>query len=164
MELLKPEIGLIFWTAVIILLIFFLLSKFAWKPILQALGDRERRIDTALRTADKTREDMNNLKSQHEELLRQAREERSAILKEAKDAKDAIIAEAREKAKLEGNKMIMEAKREIENQKMAALVEVKNQVGNMVIEVSEKVLQRELHEKKDQMRYIDELLDKSKLN
>ena len=121
-------------------------------------------VDRRRPTAERTRDEMNQMKSQHEELLRQAREERSMILREAKEAKDAIIGEAREKAKLEAGKAITEAKREIENQKMAALVEVKNQVGNMVIEVSEKVLQRELHEKKDQMRYIDELLDKSKLN
>jgi len=93
------------------------------------LNDREKHIDDALKTADKAREDMASMKSEHESLLRQAKEERSQILKEAKEIKDSIITEARDKAKEEGAKLIAEAKREIDNQKMAALIEVKNQVG-----------------------------------
>ena len=164
MELLKPELGLIVWTAVIFLIVLYLLTKFAWKPILNALNDREKHIDDALKSADRAREEMANMKSEHESLLKQAKEERSQILKEAKEIKDSIINEAKDKAKEEGAKLIAEAKREIDNQKMAALIEVKNQVGNMVIEVSEKILQRELHNKDEQMKYINSVLEKSKLN
>src|SRR6185295_384095 len=112
MELLKPELGLIFWTAVIFLTVFFMLKKFAWKPILKALDDREKTISDSLQTAERTKKEMAELKSQHEQLLNEARQERSMILKEAKDIKDSIIAEARDKAKIEGSKMIEEAKRE----------------------------------------------------
>src|ERR1700753_4037504 len=120
MELLKPELGLIFWTALIFIVVLFLLPKSAWKPILKALDDREKTIDDALKTAERTKEEMAKLNAEHEKLLNEARQERSQILKEAKDMKDAIINEARDKAKVEGSKLIEEAKREIENQKMAA--------------------------------------------
>ena len=164
MELLKPELGLIFWTAVIFITVFFLLKKFAWKPILQALDDREKTISDSLQTAERTKLEMAAMKSQHEALLNEARQERSLILKEAKDMKDAIIGEARDKAKVEGAKMIEEAKREIDNQKMAAIIEVKNAAGNLVLEVSEKILRRELSNKDEQLKYINTLIQQSKLN
>ncbi|HAP01907.1 MAG TPA: ATP synthase F0 subunit B [Bacteroidetes bacterium] len=164
MELLKPELGLIFWTAVIFLTVFFLLRKMAWKPILKALDDREKTISDSLQTAERTKQEMATMKSQHEALLNEARQERSAILKEAKDMKDAIINEARDKAKAEGARMIDEAKREIENQKMAAIIDVKNAAGELVLEVSEKILRRELSGKDDQKKYINTLIEQSKLN
>lgn len=164
MELLKPELGLIFWTALIILVVYFLLSKFAWKPILDALKARETHIDNELKTAEKVRLEMSQMKSQHEELLRQAKEERSQILKEAKETKDAIINEAKEKAREEAAKLLAEAKKEIDNYKMAALIEVKNDVGNMVVELSQKILQRELHNKEEHLKYVNSVLEKSKLN
>jgi len=164
MELLQPELGLMFWTTLIVLIIFWLLSKFAWKPIITALSEREKHIDEALKSADRARAEMANMKSEHESLLKQAKEERSLILKEAKDMKDSIINEAKDKAKTEGAKLIAEAKKEIDNQKMAALIEVKNEIGNMVLEVSQKILQRELNNKDEHMKYVNSLLEKSKLN
>lgn len=164
MELLTPELGLVFWTTLIILIIFWLLSKYAWKPILKALNEREKHIDDTLQTAVRTKAEMANMKSEHETLLKQAKEERALILKEAKEMKDSIINEARDKAKAEGAKLIAEAKKEIDNQKMAAMIEVKNHVGNMVVELSEKVLQRELNNKDEHNKYVNSLLEKSKLN
>ena len=164
MELLKPELGLIFWTAIIILVVYLLLSRFAWAPILNALQAREKHIDDELKTAERVRLEMSQMKSQHEDLLRQAKEERSQILKEAKETKDAIVNEAKEKARLEAAKLIAEAKKEIDNHKMAALIEVKNEVGNMVVDLSQKVLQRELNSKEEHLKYINSLLEKSKLN
>ncbi len=164
MELLKPELGLIFWTALIILVVYFLLSKFAWKPILDALKARESHIDNELKTAEKVRVEMSQMKSQHEDLLRQAKEERSQILKEAKETKDAIVNEAKDKAREEASKLLAEAKKEIDNYKMAALIEVKNDVGNMVVELSQKILQRELSNKDEHLKYVNSMLDKSKLN
>ncbi len=164
MELLKPELGLIIWTTIILLSLIFILTKFAWKPILKGLNDREKTIADTLNTAEKTKLEMAAMKSQHEALLNEARQERSLILKEAKDMKDAIIGEARDKAKSEGAKMIEEAKREIENQKMAAIIDVKNAAGNLVLEVSEKILRRELNNKDEQVKYINTLIEQSKLN
>lgn len=164
MDLLKPDLGLIFWTAVIFLAVLFLLTKFAWKPILKALDEREQHINDTLQTAERTRQEMASMKSQHEQLLNEARQERSQILKEAKDIKDSIISEAREKAKIEGNKMIEEAKHEIENQKMAAIIEVKNAAGTLVLDISEKILRRELSNKEEQVKYIGTLVKEAKLN
>lgn len=164
MELLKPELGLIVWTTIILLSLIFILTKFAWKPILKGLNDREKTIAEALNTAEKTKLEMASMKSEHEKLLNEARQERSLILKEAKDMKDAIIGEARDKAKIEGAKLIEEAKREIDNQKMAAIIEVKNAAGNLVLDVSEKILRRELNNKDEQVKYINTLVEQSKLN
>jgi len=145
--LLQPDLGLFFWTTVIVLVVFFLLKKFAWKGILKALDDRESKINEALQTAERTRQEMTAMKSEHEKLLNDAKAERSAILKEAKDLKDQIIAEARVAAKAEQSRIVGDALKEIENQKMAAMTEIKNSVGSLVIEVSTKVLGRELKEK-----------------
>ena len=164
MELLKPELGLIFWTAVIFLTTFFLLRKFAWKAILKGLNDRENKIDDALKTADSMKREMANMKSEHEKLLTEAKQERSLILKEAKEAKEQIIAEARNKAKSEGAKLLEEARREINNQKMAAITEVKNAAGQLVLQVSEQVLRHELAHKGEQEKFIAQEITKAKLN
>jgi len=164
MQLLTPGLGLIFWTALIFLVVLFILKKYAWKPILQALDDRENTIDNALKTAERTKEEMANLKSEHEALLQQAKQERMVILKEAKDVKDQIIGEARVKAKEEAAKIMEEARNDIENRKMEAITAVKNAVGNMVVGIAEKVLLRELKEKKSQEEYINELISQTKLH
>src|SRR5215212_11541206 len=135
MELLTPSFGLIFWTLLAFIIVFFILKKFAWKPILKALNDREKGIADSLETADRVRAEMSQLKSENEELLAQAREERGVMLKEARETKDRIINEAKEQAKIEANKIIIEAQQQINAQKMAALTDVKNQVGKLVVEV-----------------------------
>ena len=164
MQLLTPDLGLFFWNLLAFAIVFFILKKFAWKPILKSLKERETGIADSLAMAEKVRGEMAELKSENEALLAQAREERSLMLKEARDAKDKIINEAREKAKADANKIILDAQASIETQKMAALTEVKNQLGNMVIEVSEKILRRELSNKGEQEAFINQLSKEVKLN
>jgi len=164
MQLLTPDLGLFFWNLLAFLIVFFLLKKFAWKPILSSLKTREEGIADSLATAEKVRAEMAQLKNENEALLAKAREERALLLKEARDTKDKIINEAKEQAKLEANKIITDAQAAIEQQKMAALTDVKNQVGNMVVEISEKILRRELSAKTEQENYIKQLANEVKLN
>jgi len=159
MDLLLPGFGLLFWTLVAFGIVFFILKKFAWKPILYSLDQRERTIADSLATAEKVKAEMAMLKSENEALLAQAREERAHMLKEAKETKDRIINEAKEQAKTEANKIITEAGHAISNQKMAALTDVKNEIGNMVIEIAEKVIRKELANKSEQESYIRKLAD-----
>lgn len=164
MDLLIPSFGLIFWTLLAFLIVFFILKKFAWKPILQSLREREQSISDSLATAEKVRAEMAQMRSENEALLAKAREERGQLLKEARDTKEKIINEAREQAKLEAAKIISDAQAAIEQQKMAALTDVKNQVGQLVIEVSRKVLRRELSQPAEQEKYIRQLAEDLKLN
>jgi F-type H+-transporting ATPase subunit b len=162
--LLKPEFGLLIWTLVAFLVVFFILKKFAWPAIVKGLKDREQGIADALATAEKVKAEMSQMKSEHEALLAQAREERAQMLKEARETKEKIINESKDVAKVEANKIITEARAAIEAQKMAAITDVKNQVGKMVIEVSEKILRRELKDKNDQETHIRGLVNEVKLN
>jgi F-type H+-transporting ATPase subunit b len=164
MELLLPSLGLIFWTLLAFIIVFLILKKFAWKPILESLNERERTIADSLSTAEKVKREMIQLKSENEALLVKAREERALMIKEAKDTSDRMISEAKEKAKGEYDRIISDAHSAIEQQKNAALVDVKNQVGNLVIEVAEKVLRRELSNKTEQEKYIMKLAGEVKLN
>jgi F-type H+-transporting ATPase subunit b len=164
MELLTPGIGLVFWTLVAFLIVFFILRKFAWKPILESLKEREMGIATAISSAEKMRVEMANMRNENEALLAQAREERAGMIKEAKDLSNKMLQESKEKAKVEYDKIIADAQLAIQQQKNAALTEVKNQVGQLVIEVSEKVLRRELANKAEQEGFIKQLAENVKLN
>jgi F-type H+-transporting ATPase subunit b len=164
MELLTPELGLLAWNFVAFLILLIILRKFAWKPILKSLKERETGIADSLATAERVKAEMAQLKSENEALLAKAREERAQLLKEARDTKDRIIAEAKEQAKVEANKIIIDANAAIQQQKMAALTDVKNQVGALVIEVAEKILRRELNDKSQQEKYIKQLAEEVKLN
>ncbi|HET9431579.1 MAG TPA: F0F1 ATP synthase subunit B [Chitinophagaceae bacterium] len=164
MKLLTPEIGLLFWTLLAFLIVFFILKKMAWPAIIKGLRDRENSISESLATAERVKAEMAQLQSENEALLAKAREERALLLKEARETKDRIISEAKEQAKLEANKIVTEAQAAISSQKMAALTEVKNQVGKLVIEVSEKVLRRELGSRDAQEAHIKGLVDEVKLN
>jgi len=162
--LLKPEFGLLIWTLLAFLIVFFILKKFAWPVILKGLKDRQQSIADSLSTAEKIKAEMSMMKSENEALLAMAREERALMMKEARETKDKIINEAKEQSKIEANKIIADAQAAINTQKMAALTEVKNQVGKLVIEVSEKVLRRELGNKEAQEAHIKGLVDDVKLN
>jgi F-type H+-transporting ATPase subunit b len=164
MRLLTPEFGLIIWTLLAFIIVLVILKKFAWKPILNSLKERETTIADSLSTAERVKAEMSQLKSENEALLAKAREERAQLLKEARDTKDRIISEAKEQAKIEANKIVLDAQAAIQQQKMAALTDVKNQVGTLVIEVAEKVLRRELGNKSEQESYIKQLADEVKLN
>jgi F-type H+-transporting ATPase subunit b len=164
MDLLIPSFGLIIWTLLAFLIVFFILKKFAWKPILSSLKERETTIADSLASAERMKAEMAQFRSENEALLAKAREERSQLLKEARDTKDKIIAEAKEQAKTDANKIVADAQAAIQQQKMAALTDVKNQVGNLVIEVAQKVLRKELSNTAEQENYIRDLTKEVKLN
>lgn len=164
MELLQPSIGLLVWTLIAFIIVFLILRKFAWKPILHSLHEREENIAQSIATAQQVRAEMTQLKAENENLLAKAREERAIMIKDAKDTGDKMISDAKERAKNEYDRIMRDASAAIEQQKMAALTDVKNQVGNLVIEVAEKVLRRELSNKAEQETFIRKLADDVKLN
>ena len=164
MELLQPSLGLLFWTLIAFIIVFLILRKYAWKPILNSLNEREKTISDSLATAERVKAEMALLKSENEALLASAREERAGMIKDAKNISDKMISDAKEKAKGEYDRILKDAHSAIEQQKMAALVDVKNQVGNLVMEVAEKVLRRELGNKPEQEKYIMQLAEDVKLN
>jgi F-type H+-transporting ATPase subunit b len=164
MELLLPSLGLFFWGLLAFLVVFFILRKAAWGPILSTLNDREKGIADSIASAEKVRAEMAALKNENEQILAQAREERSAILKEAKEAKDKIVAEAANEARAKADTILSEARQQIQNEKMAALTAIKNDVGALVVEVTEKVLRKEMSDKKSQESYIAQLASGIKLN
>jgi F-type H+-transporting ATPase subunit b len=164
MQLLTPSLGLLFWTLLAFLIVFFILRKFAWTPILNSLNEREKGIADSLETAERVKREMAQLKNENEALMARAREERAVMLKEARETKDRIINESKEQAKVEASKIIAEAQQAIEAQKMSAITEVKNQVGKLVVEVTEKVLRRELSSPEAQEAHIKEMVQDVKLN
>ena len=164
MQLLTPDLGLLIWTLLAFLIVFFLLKKFAWPAIIKGLNERETNIANSIASAEKIKLEMAQLKNDNEALLTKAREERAILLKEAKETKDKMINDAKEEAKAQAAKILTDAQASIHQQKMAALTEIKNQVGNLVIEVSEKVLRRELNNKQDQEGYIKQLAEEAKFN
>jgi F-type H+-transporting ATPase subunit b len=164
MKLLTPELGLLIWTLLAFLIVFFILKAKAWPAIIKGLRDREQGITNALETAERVKAEMAQLKSENEALLATAREERAQILKEARETKDRVINEAKEQAKVEANKIITEAQAAINVQKMAALTDVKNQLGKLVIEVTEKILRKELSGRDAQEAHIKDLVAEVKLN
>ncbi len=164
MNLLTPEFGLLIWTLLAFLVVFFILGKFAWPAIVKGLKQREQSIADSLATAEQVKAEMAQMKSENEALLAKAREERAQMLKEARETKDRIIGEAKEQAKVEANKIITEAQAAINTQKMAALTEVKNQVGKLVLETTEKVLRREFADKKVQEQHLQSMINDIKLN
>ncbi len=164
MKLLLPEFGLLIWTLLAFLIVFFILGKYAWPAIVKGLRDRESGITDALATAERVKAEMAQLKSENEALLAQAREERALMLKEARDTKDKIINEAKEQAKAAADKILTDAQVMIEQRRMAALIEVKNEIGMIVVEISEKILRRQLDNLPEQEKYIKHLAEEVKLN
>lgn len=162
--LVSPDPGLFIWSTVAFLILFFLLSKFAWKPIVKALDERERSIEDALSKAEMAKAEMAKLINENEDLLKEARLERDSILKEAKEIKDQIINDAKDQAKTEGAKLIEKAKDEITNQKLAAMAEIKNQVSSLSLAIAEKVLRKQLDDHDKQQALVNDLLKEVKLN
>jgi F-type H+-transporting ATPase subunit b len=159
MELIQPGLGLIFWMTLSFGLVLFILAKYAWKPILKSLREREETIDQALHAADKAREEMQQLKFDNELLLREAKNERDAILNEARKIREKMIEEARTKANEEAQRIVENAKERIENEKMAAITELKNQIALLSIEIAEKLIREELSHDNKQEALIKKMLD-----
>ncbi|HZY39772.1 MAG TPA: F0F1 ATP synthase subunit B [Mucilaginibacter sp.] len=164
MDLVSPNPGLILWTAISFLILLFILGKYAWKPILKAVSDRENSIESALLKADAVREEMARLTSENEALLKQARAERDSILAEATKVKNQIIYDAKEAAQKEGARQIEIARIEINSQKAIAMADVKNQVASLSIEIAEKVLRKQFEDSKKQDEMVKELLKEVKLS
>lgn len=156
--LIEFSYGLIFWMTVSFLTVLFILAKFAWKPILKGLKDRETSIADALNEAKKAREEMTALNARNEELMREAREERELLLKEARDIRDREIAEAKSKAKAEADALLARARTDIQNEKNAAITEMKNQVAELSILVAERILREKLDSSAAQQSLVDKVM------
>ncbi|MDA9616658.1 F0F1 ATP synthase subunit B [Flavobacteriaceae bacterium] len=152
------SIGLFFWQTIIFILLIFLLKKFAWKPILDAVNEREEGIKNALLSAEKAKEEMASLQSDNEQTLKKARSERDLLLKEAREIKQQIIDESKNEAKSEAKKIISQAQETIQNEKNAAIVDLKNQVAGLSIDIAEKVLKEKLSDDKTQMKLVKDLV------
>ena len=164
MELVTPEIGLIFWTTVVFSLLLVVLKKYAWKPILSAVDERNKSIEDALKAADKAKEEMLSLNAGNERILMEAKKERDILLKEGRKIKDSIIAEAKDKAKVDAEKILTTAKEQIINEKMKAITELKNQVANLSIEIAEKILKSELQDLNKQKELVTTAIANKDLN
>ena len=158
MELVTPALGLIFWTTVVFLLLLLLLKKFAWKPILSAVEERNNLINDSLQAAEKARDEMSELNSNNEKIIAQAKLDRDNLLKEAREMKSQIISQAKDQAALEAEKLVNSAKEQISNEKMKALTELKNHVADLSIEMAEKVLSNELSDASKQKELINRSL------
>ena len=159
-----PNPGTIFWMVIIFGIVAFILKKFAWKPILNALKEREESIANALNSAEEAKKEVAGLKADNEKIIAEARKERDVILREAKDLKEKIIAEAKEKATLETQKSIEHARAQIESEKITAINDIKKQVAELSVMIAEKVIKKELENKGEQEKMVDGLVDDIKLN
>lgn len=164
MDFLIPGTGLIFWQLVTFLLVLFLLSKFAWKPIMASLREREDSIESALRMADQAKLEMQALKSDNEKLLAEARVERDRILRDASEAGKAMLEEAKQRASDEGTRLIENAREAIGNEKKAALTEVKNLAAQLSIEIAERILKHELRDPAAQQALVNDYIKEVNLN
>ena len=164
MELITPGPGLIFWMTLAFLFLVFVLGKFAWKPILQMLKERETSISEALNAANKAREEMKQLQFSNEQLLQDAKNERDVILNEARKIRDKLIEEARIKASEEASRIVESAKASINNEKMAAMTDLKNQIAESSLNIARFILKRELADPAKQEEYVQELLREVKIN
>jgi F-type H+-transporting ATPase subunit b len=164
MKLVTPDLGLVIWMSLTFLTVLFLLSKFAWKPILKMIKDREESIEGALQSAEKAKQEMVRLQSNNENLLREAQLEREAMLKAARDAKDAMINDAKATAKAEADRMISLAREAINNEKQAAVTELKNQVAQLSLQVAEKLIREQLSNDEKQKELANKLVAELKLN
>jgi len=155
--------GLFFWQLLIFIFLVLLLKKFAWKPILDTVNERESSIKDAMSEADKARNEMAAIQESNQKVLKEARAEREALLKDARNTGAEIIAQAKTDAKTEANKIISQAQEAIQNEKRAAVNELKNQVAQISLEIAEKVIDTELANKDKQAQLVDKLLNDSSL-
>lgn len=164
MDLITPSVGLIFWTAIVFIILLVILRSVAWKPILSAVQEREKSIEDALNAAKKAEEKLVALNAENERLIKEAKIERDAILKEAREMKDKIVNEAKSTAQVEADRLIESAKTAISNEKAAAMADIKNQVGQLSIEIAEKILSKELADKPAQESLVNQVIDQVKFN
>jgi F-type H+-transporting ATPase subunit b len=164
MELVTPNVGTIFWMIIVFGIVAFVLKKFAWRPILNALHDREESIESALNAAREARQEMQALKAGNEELLAEARKEKDSILREAMNLKENIVAEAKEKASAEMQRNIENARKQIQNEKEKAVNEMKVQITELSFIIAEKLIRKEVASDKQNQEMVKKLIDEIKLN
>ena len=164
MELVTPEFGLLFWQIITFLLVLFVLSRFAWKPIMDGLKEREQGIENALSEAKRAKEEMAGLQADNERLLAEARKERDQMMQEAQKVASGILQDAKDKANKESSALIQAAKDEIEVSKEAALAELKNYLASTSLQIAEKVIRKNLSSDASQQELVKELLSKSSSN
>jgi F-type H+-transporting ATPase subunit b len=158
------SLGLFFWQMLIFIGLILLLKKFAWKPILNAVNEREEGIKNALESAENAKKEMQNLQSDNEKLIKEARAEREAMLKEAREIKDKMITDAKDQAQVEASKLIKQAQAAIQSEKQAAIADHKNQVASLSVDIAEKVIRGELADKTKQLKLVEQMLGEATLN
>jgi F-type H+-transporting ATPase subunit b len=164
MQLVTPDIGLLFWMLVSFLIVLFVLKKFAWKPILNMLHKREESIEQALKAADRARDDMFKMKADNEKILSEARVERERIFREAQEIKEKIVSEAHEQAKKEQNRIMEETKILIQSEKNNAVKEIRALSADLSVQIAEKLLRHELSSDRKQKAFLDRLTDDLNVN
>ncbi len=164
MALVTPAIGLIFWTCVVFTLLVILLRKFAWKPILTAVDERNSTIENALQAAEKAKIEMGELTANNEKIIAEAKKDRDGLLKEAREMKEQIVADAKKQANTEADKIITLAKEQIANEKMKAVTELKNHIAELSIEMAEKIVRVELSDADKQKKFVANSLKTNDLN
>ncbi|MBN2813461.1 MAG: F0F1 ATP synthase subunit B [Bacteroidales bacterium] len=164
MDLLIPEVGTIIWSLIGFSITFFILAKFAWKPVLKGLKQRDESIEKALQAAETAKREVSQLQSDNEKLLAETKAERDKILQEARELKESLLNDAREQAKREGHKLIADAREAIKNEKAAAIQDIKRQVTELSVSISEKILMHELADSDKQREIIEKSIIEAKLN
>ena len=158
------SLGLFFWQSLLFILLLFLLRKYAWKPILNAVNEREEGIKDALASAENAKLEMQNLQADNQKLIQEARAERELMMKDAREIKAKMIADAKEEAQAAANKTIANAQATIQAEKKAAIADIKSQVANLSVEIAEKVVKQELSNKDKQLELVASMLNDAKLN
>src|SRR5690554_6561082 len=156
--------GLFVVQTILLIALIALMVKFAWKPILNSLDERETGIKDALEAAENAKKEMQNITADSDRLLKEARVEREAMMKEARELKEKIVSDARELAKTEGDKMIKQAQLAIESEKKVAVVEIRHQVALLSLGIAEKVIKGEFSDKSKQLKLVEELVSDITLN
>jgi len=164
MPLVTPGIGLVFWMLIAFSILLLILGKFAWKPILKTLHEREESIDKALKAAEEAKAEMLKLQANNEQIVAEARKQADTIIKEAREMKEKIISDAKIAATNEANKIIKNAEAAIENEKNQAMNEIRNQIAEFSVLIAEKIIRKELSNENKQKEYIDSLLNDIHIN
>ncbi|UKN00365.1 F0F1 ATP synthase subunit B [Paracrocinitomix mangrovi] len=162
--LITPAVGQIIWGGLVFLVLLFLLKKFAWKPMLTAVNDREKVIAESIEMATKTKHEMQQMQAQNEKMLKEARVERDQMMKEATETSKKLVAEAREEAKAEANRIIADAQKTIQSEKAAALSELKTTVASLSLEIAEKVIKGEMTSDAKQKALAEKLAEDINVN
>lgn len=164
MDLITPDFGLFFWMLVTFILVFTILKKFAWKPIVQALKEREDNIRGGLENAENAKNELANVKVKSDKIISEAKIERDQLIKKGREIKEQIITEAREEAEVESKKILEAARKLIEEEKIAAINEIKVQIASLSVEIAEKILRKQLQDDNQQRELLHNLLDDLKVN